>query len=264
MIDAVLSYHDNPLTCGVTKFNHLLAGRLGVPHLLWSTADHCACPLLSVKTSEVTFWPLWEKRWPVFDVFLHDVPAFPALDCINAARTVYAANAAIAERVRSLRADVVTAFCPSTIAGNPTRGAFNVLTFGMAHKAQRPFFDLLKRSLDEQYGADYTVSVSCGIHEGSSWSTAWRETEDLFRGVFGDRARVLGFLADDGLAREIAECSLIALCYDPAVRANNTTYWTAVDSGKPILTVTDEHSPSASDPHSWDALLQIMGVSVPV
>ena len=54
MIDAVLSYHANPNTCGVTKFNIQLAEKLGVPHdVIAPSAPQRRYPLLSVKWNEI-------------------------------------------------------------------------------------------------------------------------------------------------------------------------------------------------------------------
>lgn len=248
MIDAVLGYHMNPLTCGVAKFNAQLAERLGVPFRPWAHDGGAQCPLLSVKPSEVTAIGLWAKRWPTYDVFLHDW-ARPyehhVVALLKDARTIYAGNAALADTVRIIRDDVVTAWCPSTVQGDWRRGTINVLTFGMAHKRVLPHFEKLNRLLDDSE-RDYTVSVSCGIHEGHSWSEAWAETDASMRAIFGDKLRVLGFLADDALARELRECTAVALFYDPALRANNTTFWAAVEAGAPIVTNLDDLSPRSS------------------
>ena len=285
MIDAVLSYHMSPLTCGVAKFNIRLAQTLGVPCLPWSHAVDVVCPLLSVKPEEVTYWNLWTRRWVTYDLFLHGIPDVPqAWACVGEARTVYAANAAIAHAVAARRPDVVTAWCPSTIEGNPTRGTVNVLTFGMASKIQSGYLVKLKTLLDAT-GEDYTVSVSCAIHEGNPWAETWQETQAILGGIFGDRLRVLGFLADDALAKELRDCSAVALFYDPALRSNNTTLWAAIEARKPVVTNLDVWSPTGvsvydidtmtewplemgsprrKDAMTWDGLLTMMGVTVPV
>ena len=80
-VDGVLGYHLNPLTCGVAKFNLMLARRLQVPMLglfdsRGATLRH---PLLSLKLSEFTETDIaalvaavetaaWSRR---FSVFLH-------------------------------------------------------------------------------------------------------------------------------------------------------------------------------------------------
>lgn len=286
MIDAVLSFHTNPATCGVAKFNQLLAQRLGVP--CRPASSWTAYPLVSIKFSE-SEWaaPFYRLRASDrYQLFVHDAPREKSdYRWIDGATTVYAANAVIAGQIRGIRPDVITAFCPSTLQGNPHRAALNVLTFGMAHKLQIARYQKLKTLLDGT-GQDYTLSVSTAVHEGSPWDAVATVGEQL-RDIFGDKTRVLGFLADDALARELQECSAVALFFDPALRANNTTFWAAAELGKPIIFNADDASPCRSDleiddlaewpdldgwndsmrrhfGHSWDALLQTMGVSVPV
>jgi hypothetical protein len=42
----------------------------------------------------------------------------------------------------------------------------------------------------------------------------------------------LGYLADDALgSKELRECTALRMFFDPAVRANNTTFWAAVEAG---------------------------------
>lgn len=242
MIDAVLSYHLNPATCGVAKFNHALARRLGVPCLpLGSAAAH---PLLSIKPQEMPRGvPFFDEdtRKSNWDLFLHGPSDAPWLKYPG---RIYAGNAAIADAVRHIRPDVIEAWCPSTIQGNQTRGTINVLTFGMAHKIQTARYAKLKTLLDGT-GEDYTVSVSTAIHEGSPWDETARVGERL-RAIFGDRLRVLGYLADDALVRELRDASAVALFFDPALRANNTTFWAACDAKQMVITNLDEHSPSVA------------------
>lgn len=241
MIDAVLSYHMKPATCGVAKFNHALAQQLGVPcrsiHGLASSHS-----LVSIKTSEMA--ESWQHYMPMFsdyDLFLHDIPT-SGREFLQNPKRIYAANSVIADDLRPCRPDVIEAWCPSTIAGNPTRGTINVLTFGMAHKIQTARYEKLKTLLDGT-GEDYTVSVSTAIHEGSPWDETALVGERL-RGIFGDRLRVLGYLADDALARELVSASAVALFFDPALRANNTTFWAACDAKQMVITNMDDHSPS--------------------
>ena len=55
MNDAILSYHMDPLTCGVANFNQQLADRLGVPCLsLLPWPESVSLALVSVKASEMT------------------------------------------------------------------------------------------------------------------------------------------------------------------------------------------------------------------
>jgi hypothetical protein len=243
--DAVLSHHLNPLTCGVAKFNTQLARRLGVPCSPLGTPSES--PLVSIKFSELT--PAATSRLldeafrrPV-SLFLHDAPRTePEWALVRGADGIYAANTAIADTIRPMCPDVIDAFCPSTLEGHAARSAITVLCFGMAHKFHAaPYVRL--RGLLEAHGEPYTVSLSTGIHEGTPWDAGFQATIGLLREIFGDHLRVLGFLGDDALAAELHACAAVALFYEPAVRANNTTLWAALDAGALTITNLDADSP---------------------
>jgi hypothetical protein len=264
MIDAVLSYHMNPATCGVAKFNRMLAKRLGVPCDRHGRHREYSHPLISLKLSEMKvddsvclFSQVAQRGLRTFDVFLHDTHDHTTA-WLQRPRRVYAADAAIAAEVRERRPDVISAFCPSTVEGNPTRGAYRVLAFGMAHKLALRHFENLKRELNRDH-PDYTIELSTAVHEGNPWDQALTESTEAMRGIFGERLRVLGFLADDALARVLSEVDAVAAFYVPALRANNTTAWAALSAGKFLYTNLDEHSPELN-PHkySWDALLKVL------
>lgn len=225
MIDAVLSYHMNGDTCGVARFNKQLAQRLGVPCLPHTTVAPAAHPLVSIKPAEMPY-PA-DRYWERYDLLLHDRTLSPnSVIMEGASRVVYADEMG----------------CPSTLRGDPTRMGLTILSYGMAHKLQQPLFEKLKSLLDA-HGQSYTVCVSSAIHEGSPWDQTTAEHTARLRDIFGDHLRWLGFLADDALAREIREAHTIALFYDPAVRANNTTLWAALDAGTPVVTNLDAQSP---------------------
>ncbi len=230
MIDAVLGFHMNPATCGVAKFNQALARRLGVPHAQLGDTRY-RHPLISVKASEIDDWP-WMSG--VFDVLWHDrgVPTISAL----AQRVFYADEMG----------------CPSTVEGDATRGSYRVLTFGMAHKLALPHFERLKGDLERDH-PDYTIELSTAVHEGHPWDQALAESTEAMRAIFGSRLRVLGFLADDALARVLAEVDAVAAFYEPALRANNTTAWAALDAGKVLYTNRDAASPTERP--TWDRLI---------
>jgi len=244
MNTAVWTVGHHPSLCGTEKFGHLLAKKLGVPVLERQQVRAGEYPLVSVRASEVQ---QWGAPPPKFDLFLHDWYSYDggALAWLQQATRVFAANVDIARELRPLRPDVIEAFAPSTIQGNPTRGTINVLTFGMAHKLgiHRERYVKLKALLDDA-PTDYTVSVSTAIHEGSPWDET-AKVGDQLRAIFGSHLRVLGYLADDALARELATCSAVAIFFDPALRANNTTFWAAAETGHPVITNLDADSPVA-------------------
>lgn len=229
----------NPLTCGVAKFNHALAERLSVPLDDLDTSRKYQHPLVSIKAHEVGERLEWLKQLPhrEYTLLLHDRPQFVPAN----RRVFYADNVG----------------CPATIHGNPTRGAFRVLTFGMAHKRLLPHYESLRVQLDVEH-PDYTVEMSTAIHEGHPWEDGLAQSVTDMRDIFGDHLRVLGFLGDDALAKELQDCDAVAVYFDPAFRANNTTAWAAIDAGKVLYTNRDEHSPPADFDHSWDRLIQTL------
>lgn len=223
MVDAVLSYHMNPLTCGVAKFSQQLAARLGVPFDSVAHGADYTHPLLSLKWSEMRLGRTFDLP-RTYDVLWHDAgdPHMTSL----ATHAWFATDTG----------------CPATVRGDATRGTLNVLTYGMAHKCHVPGFERLKAALDRT-GRDYTLSVSTAIHDGYSWATIFAENQILMRRMFGDHLRVLGFLADDALAKELREVQAVALFFDPAARANNTSLWAALEAGTPVITNLDHDSP---------------------
>jgi hypothetical protein len=258
VIDAVLSYHTNPLACGTAKFAQQLAERLKVPHATFGShvALDARTPVVNYRAGEMPTG-VGLSHWaqdPI--IFLHDVSDVPWLT--EPSLRVIAANKAIADAVRPYCPQVIEAFCPSTVQGNPHRGAYRVLSFGMAHKLLLRHFEALRIHLDATH-PDYTVEMSTAVHEGNPWEVALAESTEAMRTIFGDKLRVLGFLADDALARVLQEVDAVACYYVPALRANNTSYWAAVEAGKTIYTNRDAWSPTADAPApSWDQLLEVI------
>jgi hypothetical protein len=225
VIDAVLSYHVNVETCGVAKFNQQLSEHLGVPCQPLNGLIRGHHPLVSLKWSELAVLPRLAGL-VTFDLLWHD--RHPGQATLNKfARHVYYAD---------------ELGCPSTLRGNPTRHGLGILSFGMMHKFSAQHFERLKMLLDAS-GHAYTLSVSSAIHEGSPWDTTTMRHTAALRDLFGSHVRWLGYLADDALSREIRNAHTVALFYSPAVRANNTTIWAALEAGTPVITNLDAQSP---------------------
>jgi hypothetical protein len=238
MIDVVLSYHANTLTCGVTRFNVQLAEQLGVPHYTLWTWPQVGRPLYSLKASELDAGRVTHLGYAgSYDVLWHDA----GRDDISAKadRVFYASDLG----------------CPSTVRGDASRGAYRVLVFGMSHKLALPHFEHLKQQLDRDH-PDYSIELSTGVHEGNPWDQALAESTAAMRAIFGSRLRVLGFLADDALARVLQEVDAVAAFYDPAFRANNTSGWTAIAAGKTFFTNRDEQSPTVMP--TWAHLVDVL------
>lgn len=232
MIDSVLSAHDDPITCGVTRFSQQLARRLGVP---WSTLDRPvgASPLLSVKFSET------QHDWPSpFDIFLHEAEDTARL---RAAGRVFAASAAIAERVRSIRPDVIAAWCPSVVTMRPLE-PIRVLSFGMAHKIQTGHYARLKAKLDAT-GEPYLIEVSAAMHEGATLGKAFASFDEL-RVLFGDSFVFLGTLSEEAMVNRLRICRYVAAFFPTGLRENNTSVLAALEAGASVITNCDQWTPA--------------------
>src|SRR4051812_35120231 len=76
--DCVVGYHLNPLTCGVAKFNAMLAARLGIPvvHIFDERLTAHRAPLLSIKCSEFSDHDLTRLQHVVRDLPIACTPWF--------------------------------------------------------------------------------------------------------------------------------------------------------------------------------------------
>ena len=252
--DVVAGYHLSPFTCGVARFNRMLADHLGVPVLsLFELGSDTGVPLLSIKLSEMTLPhrttvgdPAWIDGLPAgFGVFLHDfVGDVDEVALVERAGTVFAGNAELCERVRQYRIDVIEAFCPGTLnlELRVSQPALKVFTFAMAHKVRaepyRRLNELLRRT-----GLDYGLYVSTALHADMSFDESVGVAFDDIRGVFDGPVHFLGFLSDEAVADELARCAFLAAFFPSGCRANNTTVNAALAAGVPVVTNLDEWSP---------------------
>ena len=228
MIDAILSYHLNPETCGVAKFNQQLAKRLGVPFGSVYDAHRFQHPLLSLKCEE------WERG--ELTQLIEAAIAPPAIDVLW--------HGSILSHITDYATNVYTASdvgCPNLVEGDASRGEIHVVTLGMAHKIHLAPYEKLKQLLDAAR-RPYTIGVTTAVHERAPWDGIGVVAEQM-RAVFGPRVRSLGYLGDDALVREFYDASAVAVFFDPAARANNTTLWTALTYGQTVITNLDADSP---------------------
>src|SRR5688500_3886279 len=149
MIDCIAGYHLNPWTCGIAKFNAILAKHLEVPVVGIGDAalGRYRKPLLSIKMSEFTSQDAAELDvWSVaragqFELFLHAFDGTPIEQrLVAAASRVYCGNSELYRDLRPARPDIQELFCPGTIL-NPQRfqrTERSVFTFGLAHKIRMP------------------------------------------------------------------------------------------------------------------------------
>ena len=126
-MDCVLSYHMNPLTCGVAKFNLKLARELGVSmhQVLDPIVTTYRAPLLSMKMcefdradvgrlGELLDWVEWRE---CYSLFLHswedtEIEHRMVLEAVD----VFCGNAELASQVSNLRqSNIHGLWCPGTL-----------------------------------------------------------------------------------------------------------------------------------------------------
>jgi hypothetical protein len=254
MIDCIAGYHLNPWTCGIAKFNAILAKHLDVPVVGIQAVElgNYRLPLLSIKLSEFSAadaaeLDLWSRTHPgEFELFLH---AFDGTEVerhlVSAAARVYCGNRELYSQLHAARPDIQELFCPGTIL-NPQRFAatdLSVFTFGMAHKIRVPLYRRL-RDLLEATGQSYSVYVSTALHENTSFDGSFVVRFEELQTIFNGQVYFLGYLSDTAVFNHLMECTFLAAFFDKGLRANNTTVNAAMECGCAVITNLDEHSPA--------------------
>jgi hypothetical protein len=254
MIDCIAGYHLNPWTCGIAKFNAILAKHLDVEVVGIRAVELGSYerPLLSIKMSEFTDrdaadLDLWSSAHRGrFELFLH---AFDRSEMerrmVAAAARVYVGNTELFRELAPLRPDVQESFCPGTIL-NPQRFMrtdISVFTFGMAHKIRVPLYRRLHELL-EATGKTYSVYVSTALHENTSFDSSFVVTFEELQSVFGGQVYFMGYLSDTAVFNHLLDNTYLAAFFDKGLRANNTTVNAAMECGCTVITNLDEHSPA--------------------
>jgi hypothetical protein len=254
MIDCIAGYHLNPWTCGIAKFNAILAKYLGVPVVGLRAVElgSHSRPLLSLKLSEFSDADAADlDLWGVahagqFELFLH---AFDGTEIeqrlVAAAAKVYCGNSELFKQLRPARPDILELFCPGTIL-NPQRfqrTELSVFTFGMAHKIRVPLYRRLRDLLDAT-GKSYSVYVSTALHENTSFDGSFVVRFEELQSIFNGQVYFMGYLSDTAVFNHLMDCTFLAAFFEKGLRANNTTVNAAMESGCAVITNLDEHSPA--------------------
>jgi hypothetical protein len=254
MIDCIGGYHLNPWTCGIAKFNTILAKHLTVPVVGIRAVElgNYGRPLLSLKLSEFTEpdaadLDLWTQAHAgQFELFLH---AFDGTEIehrlVAAAARVYVGNSELNAELRPQRPDVQELFCPGTIL-NPQRfqrTELGVFTFGMAHKIRVPLYRRLRDLLDAT-GKSYSVYVSTALHENTSFDGSFVVRFEELQSIFNGQVYFMGYLSDTAVYNHLMDCTYLAAFFEKGLRANNTTVNAAMECGCAVITNLDVHSPA--------------------
>jgi len=253
MTDCIAGYHLNPWTCGIAKFNTILAGHLNLPVVGIGSAELSGYqrPLLSLKMSEFTNEDAgrldeWvQAHSGEFELFLHafDGTAIEQRLLAQAGR-VYCGNRELAHGLTPARPDIVELFCPGTLL-NQQRFAttdLSVFTFGMAHKIRVPLYRRLRDLLDAT-GKTYSVYVSTALHENTNFDGSFVVRFEELQAIFNGQVYFMGYLSDTAVYNHLMDCTYLAAFFEKGLRANNTTVNAAMESGCAVITNLDEHSP---------------------
>jgi hypothetical protein len=255
-MDCVLSYHMNPLTCGVAKFNLKLARELGVSmhQVLDPIVTTYRAPVLSMKMcefdradvgrlGELLDWVEWRE---CYSLFLHswedtEIEHRMVLEAVD----VFCGNAELASQVSNLRqSNIHGLWCPGTLidARRFDDAEISVFTFGMAHKIRSRYYDKLKNLLEDA-GKSYCLYVSTALHENTSFDDDFSVGFEELSEVFDHDLRFLGYLLDDATYNYLLETDFFVAFFEQGVRANNTTVHAAMHCGAVVITNLDEYSP---------------------
>jgi hypothetical protein len=257
MIDCIAGYHLNPWTCGIAKFNQILARQLDLPvvGILDLPTSSALRPLVSLKLSEfasehVRVLDQWAtQRAGKYEVFLHAVDHTDVEQrLIRNAAKVFCGNRELHATLKGLRPDIIELFCPGTILSPQRvhRTELQVFTFGMAHKIRVEYYRKL-RDLLEGTRQTYKIFVSTALHEGTSFDESFIVRFEELQEIFQGRVYFMGYLSDTAVFNHLTDATFLAAFFEKGLRANNTTVNAAMECGCAVLTNLDEYSPLGYD-----------------
>ena len=249
---SVISFHTNPYTCGVARFNQALAKSMQVPieSISQFVASQEKVSLLSLKFDEIPVdvsARLLEDinlESAVFDLFLHGINrSVIETKFIAKANRVIVASREYAELIREQRKDVIALFAPGAgMSGLRSTFDITLLTFGMAHKIRSEGYRKLGAILNPD-SRTFQLEISTALHDGTSFSEDFFSVGSEIGEVFEGNVSFLGFLADDEVSRRMTEADALVAFFPSGVRENNTTVLSAMAHGSAVITNLDEYSP---------------------
>ena len=230
---SIVSYHTNPMTCGVAKFSAELAKRLGVP-LYGVQQDRISRnPLFSLKASELDKESAWRVQAMMaavdtYGVFWHD----SGIEGFNRkASIVFYADPSLGSP---------GLWCPSLI--QPRKRPVRLFSFGMAHKLQTDKYQRVRKLLDAAQ-QPYHLRVSVGLHEGTSLDGVEKHF-DALKAIMGEaNVTILGILSDDAVSEELSNADYVLAFFEKGLRANNTTVHAALAADCKVVTNHDADTP---------------------
>ena len=249
---SVVSFHTNPYTCGVARFNQALAKSLQVPieSVLQFEANQETISLLSLKFDEIPvvlseqLLKNLDHLSAAFDLFLHGINHTDIESkYIAKARRVIVASREYADLIQSQRSDVIALFAPGVgVSGLRSTFDITLLTFGMAHKIRSDGYRKLGAMLKTD-SRTFQLEISTALHDGTSFSEDFFSVGSEIGEVFEGNVSFLGFLADDEVSRRLTQADALVAFFPSGARENNTTVLSAMAHGSAVITNLDEYSP---------------------
>jgi hypothetical protein len=249
---SVISFHTNPYTCGVARFNQALAKSMQVPieSISQFVASRQKVSLLSLKFDEIPVEVserLLEginQESAVFDLFLHGINrSVIETKFITKASRVIVASREYADLISEQRKDVIALFAPGAgMSGLRSTFDITLLTFGMAHKIRSEGYRKLGAILKPD-SRTFQLEISTALHDGTSFSEDFFSVGSEIGEVFDGNVSFLGFLADDEVSRRMSEADALVAFFPSGVRENNTTVLSAMAHGCAVITNLDGYSP---------------------
>jgi hypothetical protein len=247
---SIVSYHTNPYTCGVARFNQALAQSLGIRVI--SVSDFITAPdsfpLLSIKLEEIPDAIVVQLLAAVtkvkFDAFLHGVQGSRTeKDLLQRARKLFVASEEHSAELRSIRPDIITVFAPGA-SPTESEGTFDLtlLTFGMAHKIRASGYRKLGEILKSD-SRSLQLEISTALHEGTSFSEEFFSVGSEISEAFAGNVRFLGFLSDVEVSSRLRKADALIAFFPNGARENNTTVLSAMSHGCAVITNLDNFSP---------------------
>ena len=250
---AIVTFHTNPYTCGVARFNIALAESLEVP--LVSLNNFLSKPisgaLLSIKCEEIGEENSQElSQFLVsanekFDVYLHGLDHSEAEQIvITQAAHIFTATMEMADIIRKMRPGVQSTFAPGASPSPvPKQVDCTLLTFGMAHKIRVAGYRKLGEILQGE-SRTFRLEISTALHEGTTFSEDFFTVSKEIREVFDGNVSFLGFLADEEVSNRMRAADALVAFFPQGARENNTTVLSAMSHGCAVITNIDRYSPS--------------------
>lgn len=249
---AVVTYHTNPYTCGVARFNVALAENLGVPLVTLNSflSKPISGALLSIKCEEIGEDKSAElagflvSATEKYDIYLHGLDHSEAERVVvTQAGRVFTATMEQADAIRGMRSDVLSTFAPGASPSPLLKKVdCTLLTFGMAHKIRVAGYRKLGQILHGDTRT-FRLEISTALHEGTTFSEDFFTVGKEIREVFDGNVSFLGFLADEEVSNRMRAADALVAFFPQGVRENNTTVLSAMSHGCAVITNIDEYSP---------------------